>query len=49
MAGSSDIDPGQLGRLVDSLPAIDRLREIAEGRPPTSSAASSVTSCWGAM
>jgi tRNA nucleotidyltransferase (CCA-adding enzyme) len=33
MAGSSDIDPGQLGRLVDSLPAIDRLREIAERVP----------------
>ncbi|HEX3294367.1 MAG TPA: hypothetical protein VHR38_11585 [Solirubrobacterales bacterium] len=33
MAGSSDIDPGQLGRLVDSLPAIDRLREIAERTP----------------
>src|SRR5262245_50442257 len=33
MAGSSDIDPGQLGRLVDSLPAIDRLREIAERAP----------------
>jgi tRNA nucleotidyltransferase (CCA-adding enzyme) len=33
MAGSSDIDPGQLGGLVDSLPAIDRLREIAERAP----------------
>jgi tRNA nucleotidyltransferase (CCA-adding enzyme) len=33
MASSSDIDPGQLGRLVDSLPAIDQLRQIAERAP----------------
>src|SRR3954454_8391885 len=30
MPGSSDIDPARLGELVDSLPAIDRLRQIAE-------------------
>jgi tRNA nucleotidyltransferase (CCA-adding enzyme) len=33
MPGSSDIDPARLGELVDSLPAIDRLRQIAERVP----------------
>lgn len=33
MAGSSDIDPGRLGERVDSLPAIDQLRQIAERVP----------------
>lgn len=33
MPGSSDIDPAQLGELVDSLPAIDQLRQIADRVP----------------
>ncbi|HEY7121018.1 MAG TPA: hypothetical protein VH329_00535 [Solirubrobacterales bacterium] len=33
MAGSTDIDPGRLGDSVDSLPAIDLLRQIAERAP----------------
>src|SRR5262245_31977711 len=33
MPASSDIDPGRLGELVDSLPAIDRLRQIGERVP----------------
>jgi tRNA nucleotidyltransferase (CCA-adding enzyme) len=33
MPGSRDIDPAQLGNLVDSLPGIDQLRRIAERSP----------------
>jgi tRNA nucleotidyltransferase (CCA-adding enzyme) len=33
MPGSSDIDPARLGELVDALPAIDQLRQIAERAP----------------
>jgi tRNA nucleotidyltransferase (CCA-adding enzyme) len=33
MAGSSDIDPGRLAASIDSLPAIDLLRQIAERNP----------------
>ena len=33
MTGSSDIDPGGLGEQVDSLAAIDQLRQIAERVP----------------
>jgi tRNA nucleotidyltransferase (CCA-adding enzyme) len=33
MPGSSDIDPAQLGELVDSLDAVDQLRQIADRVP----------------
>lgn len=33
MPGSTDIDPGRLGEQVESLPAIDQLRQIAERVP----------------
>ena len=33
MGGSSDIDPGALGERIASLPAVDRLREIADRVP----------------